>query len=131
TTFSRSRSHVALLYASAYPDRVEGLILVSTPASRKGRPSPWGVDLAAENWERFVHTLAGLTSPGDADSVDRLRQSTTQQDWLARGRASSNSDATELMGGIHVPVLVMHPRDYRVFGLEESRRLAAAIPGAN
>jgi DNA-binding NarL/FixJ family response regulator len=125
-----ARSTVPVLYAQAHPDRVEALIAVTTAASSSGRPTGWMEDLASQNWDLFLQTLAGLTSPSDADSLERLRQCTTQQDWLARSRAATSYDATADLSGLKVPVLVLHPRDYQVIALDESRRFAAAIPGA-
>jgi pimeloyl-ACP methyl ester carboxylesterase/DNA-binding CsgD family transcriptional regulator len=125
-----ARSHAAVHYAVQHPDRVDALILVSTAVSGAAFPSGWAEDLAGQDWELFLRTLAGLVSPSDPESLERLRQSTTQGDWLARGRASRSSDVTALLPQLDVPVLVIQPRDYPVTSVEESRRLAAAIPGA-
>jgi pimeloyl-ACP methyl ester carboxylesterase/DNA-binding CsgD family transcriptional regulator len=125
-----ARSTLAVLYALKHPQRVEALVFSAAMAFWHSQSSGWAEDLAAQNWALFLQTLAGLTSPSDPESLDRLRQSTNQQDWLARNRAAILPEPAELLSRLNVPVLVMHPRDYPVLDLEESRRLAAAIPGA-
>jgi DNA-binding CsgD family transcriptional regulator len=101
------------------------------PISGSAWPTAWAGDFARNNWEFFLQTLAGITSPLDQKgSLERLQQATTQQDWLARHHAMFESDVTELLPNVRVPVLVIHPRGYPVIADEESRRLAAAIPGA-
>jgi DNA-binding CsgD family transcriptional regulator/pimeloyl-ACP methyl ester carboxylesterase len=126
-----TRSHAGVIYAVQNPEHVAALILVSVPMSGRAWPTAWVEGQAKHDWDFFLQTLAALTSPKDLrTSMERLKQATAQEDFLVRQRAAAASDVAHLLHNLRMRVLVMHPRDYRVVAQEESRKLAASIPGA-
>jgi pimeloyl-ACP methyl ester carboxylesterase/DNA-binding CsgD family transcriptional regulator len=122
--------HVAVRYAVAHPEQVEALILSATPVT-SGMPSFYR-DVAAENWEFFLRSLApaSLGSEESQSWFESLYQSTTYEDWLIRGRMTSESDLGIDLPLVQVPTLVLLPRDQALASAEGIKALAAAIPGA-
>jgi DNA-binding CsgD family transcriptional regulator len=72
--------------------------------------------------------MAGLVRAQDLEeNVARLKQMTTQEDWLILMRVAQGLDLETALPLVTTPTLVIHPRDY-ILPVEESMRVAAAIP---
>ena len=65
-----------------------------------------------------------------ADIVQRLRYPPNVVGYKAQLAAAWGWDATDQLGELRVPALVLHGDEDRIIPLENGRRLAAAIPGA-
>jgi pimeloyl-ACP methyl ester carboxylesterase/DNA-binding CsgD family transcriptional regulator len=123
--------HTAVRYASMHPDRVEALILASCPVSLASWSLAMLQPLAVQDWDAYLRALMGLAGGGDISSgAQRLKQTVNQSDWQHLMQASVSSDIESLLPQIHVPTLVLHPRESLNMPPEESMKVAALIPGA-
>jgi pimeloyl-ACP methyl ester carboxylesterase/DNA-binding CsgD family transcriptional regulator len=123
--------HVALRYAVDNPSRVDALVLEGCPVVGYMPVLSALEPLAATNWERFIHNIAAQGQPGSvAASVDRLKQSVNQADYLAVARSAGKSDISSLLGRLRPPTLIIHPRDFVALGPEDAMQLAGSIPNA-
>ncbi len=122
--------HVAIQYAVTHPERVEALVLrhcslSASVATRAQRES------ARENWDHFLALLSGILPGDDRDAtVDFLRQTITQQDWLTLAKGIGVSEIAGFLPNLHVPTLLLHARGFSEIKHEEASKLAARIPGA-
>lgn len=135
----------AMLFAATYPDRVRSLVLINTGARlMRGEGYPWG--WAPDQVGEFLARSAASWGTG-ALPVD-LAPSVAGDDSFARfwakyqrlsgspGRATAMAqlifgiDARGVLDAIHVPTLVIHRRDTRVFPVAFGRYLAEHIAGA-
>ena len=125
--------HVAIRYAVAHPERVEAMVLLSTPLSMDALPQTLLIGVAYQNWEIFLQTIVmrpGLTAEQREAFIERFRLSTTQTNWCQSAEAFAASDITAILPGLKMPVLVLHPRDFLTIGATEAARLAANIANA-
>jgi pimeloyl-ACP methyl ester carboxylesterase/DNA-binding CsgD family transcriptional regulator len=125
----------AIAYALKHPERVAALILAGTPwDSGTSMPRALIEDLAAQDWDAFLSTLARGSAENRKAVVERWRQTVTQEDWLNLFLGMRLSDVSlsrnELLGSLRVPTLVIHPRE-TFWNTEPDSKLAAAIPGAH
>jgi pimeloyl-ACP methyl ester carboxylesterase/DNA-binding CsgD family transcriptional regulator len=124
-------SHIAVRYALERPERVRALVLVHAAVSMHAYPIPLWRDVAKENWDFFLQTIAlARSSQALAEATERYGQMTTQADWLASVRAFSDSVLSGLLPRLTVPTLVLHARDFPHLQVDEAARLAALVPGA-
>jgi pimeloyl-ACP methyl ester carboxylesterase len=140
---------VAVQTALLYPDRVEALVLVS-PALYQGGSPAWmrpllqtpqanhlgpllarslrdrGTEFAASAWhdpERITPEVwAGYTLPLQADNWDRALWQVT--------RSSRPLGLAEKLGELNLPVLVISGDDDQIVPVENSRKAAQEIYGA-
>jgi pimeloyl-ACP methyl ester carboxylesterase len=111
--------HVAVRYAVANPRRVDGLIL-KTCAVKSWFGTPPMFELARENWDNW-HVLVSGMLPGDRDAtIEYLRQSGTQQDWLTKAQNVGVSDVAAFLPDLLVPTLVLQARGARGWPPEEA-----------
>ena len=124
--------HTAIHYAAMHPDRVEALVLMTS--SIRGDAWPVGIfeELATQNWDSFLWTISpkGVSLEDTELNIRRLQQSTTQKDWLAAWHAFLAADVENSLDRLAMPVLLLHPREFRTLHPEESMKLAARIPGS-
>jgi pimeloyl-ACP methyl ester carboxylesterase len=142
---------LALVYALRYPDDVAGLVLLGTRAYRdSGRADPvYAINRVAGVGALLRRTLMLPVGRGILDRrlAAAYAPDTVHPDHVARARAlwlrpaqiaatvwdtpnlqRAFDAASPRYGSLRVPVMVLvGDRDH---GLDESRRLAAAIPGA-
>jgi len=122
--------HVAVRYAIENPQQVRGLVLASPTVEGAAWPRALLGSLAEQDWDAFLRSMAGLVRASDLEiGLARLKQATTQGDWLAFVRAAQEVNLEADLPRLNTPTLVLHPRDY-VLGVEESMKVAAAIPTA-
>ena len=133
------------LFAAAYPQRTEALIMYGSFAVRKWHPDyPWAptpeerarhVARLAESWGGIVH-LAEL-APGvmrDRDFQDWwarfLRMSASPAAAVALTSMNSDTDVRAVLPTIRVPTLIIHRTGDRRADVGGSRWMAQQIPGA-
>lgn len=135
---------VALSFAATYPDRVDGVVLVSSGARLVPDESAAERAAGLERRERFIScwgTEASVTLERFAPSV---AADPGYRAWEPRYERQSASPATlrelldmidaidvrPLLGAITAPVLVLHRRGDPVVPLELAREVASGVPGA-
>jgi class 3 adenylate cyclase len=132
-------------FAATHPERVDGLVLLSTAPSFTRRANlPW--NLSQEDWVKFIDAwgadwgkgtfTVSVMAPSMAEDPEYLR-------WMARyerqslqpaglvqlQRLNGLVDISELLGSITVPTVVIH-HDQEAIRVDNGRYLAASIPGA-
>jgi DNA-binding CsgD family transcriptional regulator len=87
-------------------------------------------DFPAQDWEAFLFRSIPPGTPMEEvqQLVPRLRRSMTQADWLVRSSAYLESDTSAILPDIHIPTLVLHPRNPTALSVDESRKLASLVP---
>jgi pimeloyl-ACP methyl ester carboxylesterase len=135
---------MSMLFAAAYPERTEGLVVYGSFATRVRQSGyPWAP--TAEERRRETHAIAA--DWGGVAHLAELAPSVADDeefcDWWARYLRSSASpaaaaaimcmnsevDVRSVLPGIAVPTLVVHRRGDRRFGAGGARWLAEQIPG--
>jgi DNA-binding CsgD family transcriptional regulator/pimeloyl-ACP methyl ester carboxylesterase len=112
------------------PGQVRALVLASPIVHGDAVPRAWIGSFAEENWDAFIRSLAGFNRESDLEmAVARMKQATTQEDWLTRMRIAQEINLENDLPRVTTPTLVLHPRDY-LLPVEESMKVAAAIPNA-
>jgi pimeloyl-ACP methyl ester carboxylesterase len=137
---------IAMAYVDAY-DRAESLSLLCTshggeeavPTPPETRERMFETPEGADERELIRHRMAPAMTEGfreaNPDLIERI------VDWRlasdapphareAQAAAVAGFDASDRLGGIDVPTLVVHGTDDRVLPVENGRQLAAAIPDA-
>jgi pimeloyl-ACP methyl ester carboxylesterase len=132
---------IALRAALRHPDRVAGLILISTqagPEHPKRLPAyaAWADAVATQGWTEEL--LAGSA----ATNFGRSAAEETRQHWMERWRAQPVDDVGEIMrsltrresllerlGDVHVPALVVYgEEDGLALQLDEVEHMVRALP---
>ena len=134
-------------YAIAHPERVDRMILYGGFArgwKRRGMSESQAVyqamvDLMRLAWGKdnpafrqvFTSRFIPGGSPEQLQWFNELCLKTTPGDVAARiQEARGDVDVTADLGHVSTPTLVLHARDDQVIPVEEGRRLASGIPGA-
>jgi DNA-binding CsgD family transcriptional regulator len=122
--------HAAIRYAAANPQKVEALILFSLPAHGNAWPKTFAQALPAENWKLFLQSFTAFDgrSHDPDESVGRMAQTVTQEDWTILIREWIASDVRDLLSLIRTPTLVIHPRNVIQPSVDESMKVAANLP---
>jgi class 3 adenylate cyclase len=137
---------VACLFAAAYPERTESLILQACFA-RCLRAPDYKIGVDRSTYDRFAAAMAQHWGTPETRTVAFLtpsqvgddaylrwmmryeRLSSTPRDVLAAAALNADIDVRQVLPAIRVPTLVVQARQDR-FYLEHARYLAANIPGA-
>jgi pimeloyl-ACP methyl ester carboxylesterase/DNA-binding CsgD family transcriptional regulator len=129
-------SHVAVRYAARHPERLRGLVLYRTGVTLRASPT-LNQDLAAGDWELFLHSLLAVVhaneslGPGERrQAVANMKTSVTQADWLAYARVAEESNVEEFLSGIQTPALVLATGGHLTISRQDATRLASLIPNA-
>jgi DNA-binding NarL/FixJ family response regulator len=123
----RLNGHVAIQFASAQPSRVMALILPHC-ARTVSMATKAQTEVVRENWENAIRLISGVFPEGEREgTVNFLRQSLTQQDFLTMTEGTRDSDISDFLPSLGVPALLLHARDYKVLDQESAAELAAAI----
>jgi pimeloyl-ACP methyl ester carboxylesterase len=138
--------NMCILFAATYPERTEGLILVSSYAKRiRSEDYPWapsGEDRAAE----IVETERTF---GDPDALPSWLAPSRMGDeafrnWVAKYMRHGSSpkaaahllemntqiDTTTVLASVQAPALCLYRTDDADVNIEEGRWIASQIPGA-
>jgi pimeloyl-ACP methyl ester carboxylesterase/DNA-binding CsgD family transcriptional regulator len=138
---------VCIDYAVRHPERVSHLLLYGAYArgiARRDDPNAERiysaiVELARLGWRTdnpaFRQVFTSRFIPDGTDQQvdwfnDLCRKTTTPEIAAELLRARSQIDVSELLPRVRTPTLVLHGREDNVTPIEEGRRLAAFIPGA-
>jgi DNA-binding CsgD family transcriptional regulator/pimeloyl-ACP methyl ester carboxylesterase len=121
--------HLAVRYAITHLTRVRALVCATTSVEGVGMPALYA-SLAEQDWNAFLHAMAGLSRAVDLEaSVARLRQSTNQNDWIVLVKAMQKSNMRDDLRRLTTPTLVLHPRDF-AGEIEVSMEVTSAISNA-
>jgi class 3 adenylate cyclase len=136
---------MSAFFAATYPERTEGVLLISTTPSWVRRDDlPWNLDL--DSWRRLARVWSEQWGTGAISA--RVLAPTMVNDseylrWLARYERQATTPASvvkiwdvnfevdirSILPAIRVPTLVIHRTD-EPLSVENGRYLAAKIPGA-
>ncbi len=148
TLLGISQGGVACIrYAIRHPERVGCLILYGSYARgvfRRGTPDSQAtfravIDLARVAWgsenptfrQVFTSRFVPGARPDQLQWFNELcRKSTTGEIAALLFGARAAVDIESTLGEVHVPTLVLHARDDAIAPVEEGRRLATGIAGA-
>jgi class 3 adenylate cyclase/pimeloyl-ACP methyl ester carboxylesterase len=126
-----------IAYTARNPERVSHLVLWHVPASGNDVSEQYH-DLAAlaqRDWEMASEAWIRATIAWEEGDLPRvgaglMRASADPAHLRAYMEQLRDRDVRDLLPNVAVPTLVMHRREYRLPPLDASRRIAAAIPGA-
>jgi pimeloyl-ACP methyl ester carboxylesterase/DNA-binding CsgD family transcriptional regulator len=138
---------VCIEYAVRHPERVSHLLLYGGYArgvARRDDPTAERVyaaiiELARLGWgtdnPAFRQVFTSRFIPGGTDDQigwfnELCRKTTSPEIAAALLQARAQIDVVRLLPRVRTPTLVLHAREDNVTPLEEGRRLAAGIPGA-
>lgn len=137
---------VAAMFASTFPTRISGLLLWEPTARGAWAPDyPWGSREPETRWlgskfasaEHIDWSLPRQYPSWSGDPEFRrrfvrvMRLGASPSSFAAFYRMGFDIDVRHLLGAIQAPTLVMHGRVHAAVAiLEESRYIAARIPGA-
>jgi DNA-binding CsgD family transcriptional regulator/pimeloyl-ACP methyl ester carboxylesterase len=126
------RGHIAIRYAAEHPDLVEALVLSTCAVSGSAWMPVFYRMLPNENWDSFLRAItpAGLTTEAAHERVREYQRTVSLDDWNTWMRAASLSNVEAALPRLRMPVLVMHPRNFRSLPAEESMNLASRITNA-
>jgi class 3 adenylate cyclase len=135
TMFEMSGSSASAIFAATYPERVRSLIEVNLRASYPELHS-----LSAKQRKKLavrfrspeqlrVENPRVAHDPGLQRWWVRAARLVSSPEQMARNMEGA-LDVTDVLPSIHVPTLVLHRRDNRVWDLETSRAAAALMPNA-
>jgi pimeloyl-ACP methyl ester carboxylesterase len=124
--------HWAVRYAVEHPGRVKAIILDATPISMTTQSASYFRDAAEDNWDFFLLSALGPGIPSTESRrfVELMKQISTREDYVMMAKVWTHADIGSFLPLVKTPTLVLHARDYLVLPVEESIKLAAAIPGA-
>jgi pimeloyl-ACP methyl ester carboxylesterase/class 3 adenylate cyclase len=133
------------LFASTFPERTAGLVLVNTFA-RGTRDDSYPWMMSKQTAERWLEVLgqkwgtgmtAGLFAPSRAGeeafvaSLSRFERRSVSPSGIQKiVRMLVDTDIREILPSIHVPTLVIHRAHERAVRVENGRYLAEHIAGA-
>jgi class 3 adenylate cyclase len=129
----------AVAYAVANPERVAHLILFCTYADGRAYSALPVIaatrGIIAQDWDFYTEAVArlllGWTQPDAASRFARLIATCTTPEIAHRVlAATAEIDVSPLLGQVQAPTLVAFRPELRSASFEQSRLLAAAIPGA-
>lgn len=139
---------VSIAFASRHPERVSHLVLVNSYLRGRflravdetaRRDAQLQAEMAVVGWGRddvaYRHFFASQFLPGGTpelwDAFAELQRRTTSAENAMRFLSTyARIDVTELARDLAVPTLVLHARDDRRVPFEQSREIAALIPGS-
>ena len=125
----------AVAYAAQYPERVSHLVLwcsysqaaeVRSPQAEAARAlldKDWGVYT-----ETGAHILFGWSEGEARQLAGVMRECVTQAEAQAAFDAIDQFDVTRILANVRCPTLVVHRRQFPLFGSEVAKCLASLIP---
>ena len=138
---------MALLFAATYPDRVAGLITYASYSRRSWAPD-YPVGLTVEEQQVFFDDVEMNWGGDGLDDIDirapSIRDDPHARNWMATyGRIAASPgaaltllrmnfqiDVRDVLPTIRVPTLILHRVGDQRVSIENSRYMAAHMPGA-
>lgn len=137
---------ISIAYAVRHPERVSRLILLGGFIYGAAKRSSYDAEksealntLIRDGWGKDNPALrqmytTSLIPDGSAEQMlwynELMRVSASPENAVRLRGAFAEMDVSGLLGEIAVPTLVLHARNDAIAPFEESRRMAAEIPGA-
>jgi pimeloyl-ACP methyl ester carboxylesterase len=138
-------THVAVLLASRYPDRVRRLVLIAPPMDI---PSDNGLDSPAEaengapppdwrtDYTAFVHWFiaTAFPEPGSETTIKEIVEIALDADHamlLKQGDEADWDEAPRHLKEVRCPTLVIHGTADRTLDVGSVKAVASSIPGAD
>jgi pimeloyl-ACP methyl ester carboxylesterase len=136
--------YIALAAARLFPQRLRGLMLLSTRAGADGAEAKANRDKAIATAREQGPAPAGdgmypkLLAPGNyseqpavaAELKEIMKGATTDGVVMALTAMRDRPDSTPALAGIGVPTLIVHGEEDQVIPKSEAEAMAAAIPGS-
>jgi pimeloyl-ACP methyl ester carboxylesterase len=135
--------NMSVLFAATYPERTTALALFGIFAKRVWSPDyPWAptpearareIEMLERNWATGMDVDQLCPSEDDAFKdrvVTYLRRSASPGAAVALLRMNTQIDVRDVLPSIQAPTLILHRTGDRDTSVEESRWIAAQIPGA-
>jgi pimeloyl-ACP methyl ester carboxylesterase/class 3 adenylate cyclase len=131
-------SPIAIAYAVKHPDRVSHLALeMPFMRGREALDSEVGRAVRAlreQDWDLYTETVMYLISRFDKEAAQQsaalLRAAATPDTARRTYEAVDQFDVSGLLSSMRVPTLVTYRTNWALIPIEQSRRVAAEIPGA-
>ena len=125
-------AHVAIRYALDHPDKVHALILICTSESFAAWPLLSMIPLAERNWDLFLSLTFTAKVPEELKErvLAFAKGSTAPGDYVRLIRGFANSDVSQQIPHLGVPVLLLHSETQHWLSPEEGVKLAARIPNS-
>jgi DNA-binding CsgD family transcriptional regulator/pimeloyl-ACP methyl ester carboxylesterase len=123
---------IAVRYAARHRENVEALILSTVAASGSAWMPVFYKMLPNENWESFLRAItpAGLTTEEAQERVREYHNAVYLDDWNTWMQCVSTVSIEQDLTQLSVPVLVLHPRNFRSLSADEPRKVATMVPNA-
>src|SRR5690606_31882342 len=136
--------YIALAIARLFPERVRGLMLLSTRAGADGAEAKANRDKAIATAQEqgpapagegmFPKLLAPANCEAQPETATELKTimagATTAGVVMALTAMRDRPDSTPLLSQITVPTLIVHGEDDQVIPKSEAEAMAAAIPNS-
>jgi DNA-binding NarL/FixJ family response regulator len=121
----------AVRYAVRHPERVAALLLWNATPGDPAITIRLYAGVALSSWDLFIDTVAqsfGFDSP--ELEVERLREASTQQDFLTKTDALKDRGIADLLPEVRLPTLVMASRGRTLPQEALAREIASLIPSS-
>lgn len=136
--------YVSLAFYRRYPERVAGLVLVSTRAAADTPEGKINRDRAAEQareegpqaivaamLSKILSPHTYSQNPGLVAGVERIMSKTSLEGMIAALQGmKERADSTDLLGQIKVPTLIIHGADDQIIAIREAEAMHRAIKNA-
>lgn len=136
--------YIALAIARLYPQRLRGLMLLSTRAAADGAEAKANRDKAIATAQEQGPAPAGegmypkLLAPGNYEAMPEtaaelkevMSGATTEGVVMALTAMRDRPDSTPMLPNISVPTLIVHGDEDQVIPKSEAAAMATAIPGS-
>ena len=131
--------YVALAFASAYPERVRGLALVSSqapadPPERKEGRYKTAAEVAEKGISAVVETMAPkFTSDPRLQAVAReIMEKQRPAAYIGALKAmAERADSTPVLSTFTFPLVIIHGEEDALISIDRAREVKASIPGSH
>ena len=131
--------YVALAFASAYPERVSGLALVSSqapadPPERKEGRYKTAAEVAEKGISAVVETMAPkFTSEPRLQAVAReIMEKQKPAAYIGALKAmAERADSTPVLSTFAFPLVIIHGEEDALISIDRAREVKASIPGSH
>jgi class 3 adenylate cyclase len=134
---SGSNLPIVITYVCRHPERVSHLVLWGGAVRRPEIPQAIAnlTELTSMGWKLASELLAvffeGISEADFAGQwAELIRESVSQERFIAMTQATSEWDVSDLLGSVRVPTLVAYNRRHPYSITDQQRTIAAAIPNA-